>query len=447
MSKIKFAYENKLKAATLTSSQEDANNPLENICDDRLYDFFKSDGSATVTIDADLGGRSFIDCMCLFKSNLIDVGADLLLSYHDGSGYVRLFENLCSYSLKPSNAGYAPTGLNSFGSDDTGLAGAGSFENTKRTADPFGEFNASFLQQDSATNIHKTRPAESAIDANDRIYASVYLKDAGHQFARVELSGSSGYALVQFDFADGVAGLTLGINYTLNDYSIADVGDGWYKVSLDVSTITDTGVKLTAYMTSTASGTSSFAGDDESGMFVYGFQVTRISGQQFIPTAAGVGLAPIDTRPLMLQLPQTASSLWRITISNASDVVSIGDLMLAKTITTQLGVWQGFAPPSLARDIDYTINVSDGGLPLGRSTRSAGYSGRLPIEFESKETMRTVLKPFFDYAEYGPFYMAWNSVDYPRDIVYAWTSGSKVSAQNTHAGLMSATLSIEGLIE
>lgn len=447
MSKIKIAYQNKLKTATLTSAQEDANNPLANICDDRLYDFFKSDGSATVTVDADLGAGATIDTFCLFKSNMIDVGADLLISYHDGAAYQRLFENLCPYALKPSNAGYAPTGLNAFGNDDTGVAGAGSFENTKRTADPFEEFNASFLQQDSATNIHKTRPAESTITAGDRVYASVYLKAAGHDFARVELSGSSGYALVQFDLTDGSVGLNFGINYTLNSYTITKHKDGWYHALLDVTTLTDTAVKLTAYMTATVSGSASFAGDNTSGIYCYGFQLTRISGQQFIPTAAGEGLAPLDTRPIMLTLPTTSSDRWRFVFSNASDVLSVGDMHISKSITTQVGVWQGFAPPALSREIDYNINVSDGGLPLGRTTRNAGYSGRLPIEFESASTMRTVLKPFFDHAEAGPFYFAWNKTDYPRDIVYAWTTGSPVSARNTHAQLMSVSLSIQGLTQ
>lgn len=251
MSKVQIAYDNKLKtASSITCSQEDTDNPLENMFDDNLWDFFKSDGSATVTIDVSFTSAVSLDTFCFFKTNLASVGASIELLYDNGGGYT-----------------------------------------------------------------------------------------------------------------------------------------------------------------------------------------------------SAVSVTPTDTKPVMKQFTEVSSDTWRISITGATDVVSIGDLSISKAISPQLGVWSGFSPPHVGRDVKFTTNVSEGGLNLGRSKRVVGWKGSLNIEFESVATMRSTILPFLVSAEDAPFYFAWNFTDYPTEVIHAWTDGSAAKPKHTHAGLMSVNLRMEGLIE
>ena len=250
MSKIKIAYDNKLKdASSITCAQEDSDNPLANMYDDRLYDFFKSDGSATVDIDVSFTSAVALDTLCFFKTNLADVGATIELQYDNGGGYV-----------------------------------------------------------------------------------------------------------------------------------------------------------------------------------------------------TAVSVTPTDTKPVFKMFTEVSSDTWRIKITNATDVVSLGDVFIDKAISTQRGIWKGFNPPHLDRKVSYTNNESEGGLPLGRSKRVIGWDGNVNIEFETTATMRSTLLPFIVSAEDNPFYFSWNYDDYPDEAVYAWTDGSRVSPRNTHAGLMSVSIKMEALL-
>ena len=153
------------------------------------------------------------------------------------------------------------------------------------------------------------------------------------------------------------------------------------------------------------------------------------------------------TAPYMAFFDTKVATLWRVVI-NSTPISSIASISFGEYMALERGLWMGFTEPLLSRNTETIGNVSDGGVFLGRSIISRGFSTRANIEFMSNSFARNEWEQFVRHAEKKPFYFAWNINDYPNEAAFCWTPNGDIKPpRRTHKRLMAVDLNIEGLIE
>lgn len=160
---------------------------------------------------------------------------------------------------------------------------------------------------------------------------------------------------------------------------------------------------------------------------------------------AFTAFSPTDGDPHIIFFDSQSASSWRITISGASDIFSLGVVAFGAYMETERGIWNGFSPPKLARNPVIGTSVSDSGVFVGRSVISEGFETSLNVEFAGIAWMRSDWLPFVQHAETKPFFLAWDYTNYSTEFAFCWTSGPIGKAVHTHHGLMAATLQLRGI--
>jgi len=126
---------------------------------------------------------------------------------------------------------------------------------------------------------------------------SIYLKANGRNFATVYPQGTSmaGYATV--DLSNGTINTTGGSTFLRA--AIESAGNGWYRVSVALTT-TANSLVCVVYLSNSLGGVSpSYAGDGTSGIYVWGAQLeTGDIATDYIPTTtAAVSVGPVSNVP------------------------------------------------------------------------------------------------------------------------------------------------------
>ena len=159
---------------------------------------------------------------------------------------------------------------------------------TGAAANPInGLFNAQKLMEDTANTLHFTFQSTVVI-ANTRYVQSVYAKAAERNWIWMT-EGNNVTAQAYFDLANGVIGTVTGTGSP--SATITPVGNGWYRCSLaftPIAAFANTQVRL-----ATANGGAAYAGDGNSGVYIYGAQLSdSASLDPYVPTP---GAAPSST--------------------------------------------------------------------------------------------------------------------------------------------------------
>lgn len=205
--------------------------------------------------------------------------------YYNGVTTAKAEENLFTYSEQFDNAIWTKA-------DYTITANA--------TTAPDGNTTADLAIPNTVNNSKAVRQAFSV--TNGLAYAySIYVKAGGYNF--FQIANSTGFLLssyTNFNLSTGAIGNTTG---DMNA-SIVSVGNGWYRCSV-VVTATSTGSAQflsTALTADTASRSPSFAGDNTSGVYLWGAQVEQRS--------AVTAYTPTTTQAITNYIPalQTAAS-------------------------------------------------------------------------------------------------------------------------------------------
>jgi hypothetical protein len=150
-----------------------------------------------------------------------------------------------------------------------------------------GLFNAQKLMEDTAvTAAHGFSSANVTTVVGTPMTASFYAKAAGRSWI-VANAFNSVNRRCWFDLANGTAGTTAAGCTT----SITSVGGGWYRCAI-IQTAAATTMSLGLFA-STADGVLSYTGDGNSGVFVYGAQLSNSASlDPYVPTPAA---APSST--------------------------------------------------------------------------------------------------------------------------------------------------------
>lgn len=154
------------------------------------------------------------------------------------------------------------------------------------TTSPAGTTTADKIAENTTTGVHGVTRNVTA-GPSTAYSASVFVKAAGRTRGRIELFGYNGSGTADFDLTAETA--TAGVTGTWTGHSAAiqKFPNGWYRVSLTVTT----GVGITAIdmkiLLANAAGATSYTGDNTSGLFLWGAQLEAgPKANSYIPAGA-----------------------------------------------------------------------------------------------------------------------------------------------------------------
>ena len=226
-----------------------------------------------------------------------------------GTGYWQL--NLCSAANTASYTGDGVSGVRVWGAqlelgstattynpttvknllgfseafDNAGWQKLGSSIVTGAQANPVnGLFNAQKLMEDTSTGIHRT--FQTVTIAAGPHTLSFYAKSAGRDWIHINASGAAYTAFV--NVATGAVGATVGSPTV----TMTPIGSGWYRVAMTYQNATAGASNQQIWLASNST-TTSYTGDGNSGVYIYGAQLSdSASLDPYVPTP---GAAPSST--------------------------------------------------------------------------------------------------------------------------------------------------------
>jgi hypothetical protein len=219
---------------------------------------------------------------------------------------------------------------------------------TNDTTAPDGNTTADKLVESAATAsryVYKT----SGIGVSAGVYSgSVYAKAAERSRLILALWSGANYELVQFDLSNG----TVVQEAVSGIAAITDAGGGWYRCSVKrtlgaVTTYLSIGPYLNADIGgSLTGGFPSYAGDDTSGIYIWGAQVeTGPIATSYIPTTTASVTRNADNitqTSASSLIGQTEGTLyvevdWRLATGTNQNLVSVNDGTLNNRFTFYIG--------------------------------------------------------------------------------------------------------------
>ena len=121
----------------------------------------------------------------------------------------------------------------------------------------------------------------------------------------------------------------------------------------------------------------------------------------------------------------TAGTYDRVELSIAgSTKPEVGVVFLGLELEMMRPIFSGHQPSVLNATDVMTPQMSDGGQFLGKQIVRQGYKTSADFQHLTDEWYRDKFQPFVEHAKTRPYFWAWNLLESPGDIVYAWTNGN-----------------------
>lgn len=265
MAKPKFLYDNVFKQ-TIVASSVAAGFAAANVADWRPYTWYKP-GALPATLDVDCGAPRDVDYALLYGH---DVGSQ--------NAGVEIFGS--DYPFGGANLFPSPEDMSS------GWTKSGVSVVDNATTAPDGTTTAEKLVESALNELHRSFRAISSSLSGKQVVHAVFAKAAERSKLRlVESSGPN----ILFDLSAGTAVVSSGSPHA---YGMQAVGRGWFRcwfshTESDASTVVQLQVCDVA-------GSSTYAGDGSSGLFVWG--AMSHEGREIGAYVAASGWVSTDAR-------------------------------------------------------------------------------------------------------------------------------------------------------
>jgi hypothetical protein len=188
-------------------------------------------------------------------------------TFYDGKTVAKAEENLVLQSQTFDNASWTKN-------DATVTANAATAPDGTSTADS--------LIENSATAVHRVRQVSAIVSGAHQW--SVYAKANTRSWVILGIGDNIDFYRTWFNLSTGAVG-TVPANITA---SITDAGNGWYRCSVYIANAVAASSSSKAIELATGDNISSYAGDDTSGIYIWGAQLenrTTLTAYQVTTTA------------------------------------------------------------------------------------------------------------------------------------------------------------------
>jgi hypothetical protein len=155
--------------------------------------------------------------------------------------------------------------------DNASWSKTGSSVTANTTTAPDGTSTADKLVEDTSTGGHLVLQSVAGLADSTTFTASIFCKaDERHWAALTLIDKAGALNRVWFNVSTGTQGTT---NGTVSAFSAILFANGWYRLSVSVSTATGAGIPQVRLSIGSADNTASYTGDGTSGLFLWGAQL------------------------------------------------------------------------------------------------------------------------------------------------------------------------------
>lgn len=162
--------------------------------------------------------------------------------------------------------------------------------------------------------------------------------------------------------------------------------------------------------------------------------ISSISGtvEVFYDTDATIGgfisvgtSTPSNDTPIMMHLPSTVS-VRRVQISITSSVagyVKIGYISAGIALQLQRPFFSGHTPITMGDNTVYRNNMTDGGEFTSRSIIRKGFGNSVSLDNVDRTWIQDYFLDFKEVSKEYLYFIAWNLLEYPKEVGLCMTSG------------------------
>jgi len=172
--------------------------------------------------------------------------------------------------------------------------------------------------------------------------------------------------------------------------------------------------------------------------------VAEYSTDNVTYTSLNVDSLPANDRAIMLLFDDVAARYMRLTFTGAT-IPSIGVVYCGVTLDMYRPFYGGHTPGVLSRETTIKPNKSVGGQWLGRSVIRQGLSAQYNWKNTPISWYEANVDPFSKSAIEDPFFIAWNPLQFPTHVLYAWTSEDIKPTLSGTRDLCEFGFSVEGI--
>jgi len=239
-------------------------------------------------------------------------------------------------------------------------------------ASPDGTTNADKLVESATTSSHLIFQSFTLSTSTDYT-VSVYLKAGERTRCNIRLTTFAGAQ-------DSAVNLTTG---TVDNGTLTNVGNGWFRFSRTLNSSTGAGSPLIAVNLANSSGVTTYAGDGTSGLYVWGAQVEQGSFvSSYIPTTTASVTRNADQcydNSATSLIGQTEGTIFidfdltNVTDENTRNIISLG--LFGANYTDRINI----AQTAIASGTKYRIGYKANNVQLIDDLTLSYTSGRIKM--------------------------------------------------------------------
>ena len=144
------------------------------------------------------------------------------------------------------------------------------------------------------------------------------------------------------------------------------------------------------------------------------------------------GVTPDTDAPIMFHINTLVSAkVIEIYFNGGLDLFSIGYISAGVALQMQRPFFNGHQPYTDSDVTEYYSNRTESGEIIGRQIRRKGYETTFEWQNLDDEWYRANIPAFKESVKTRPMFIAWNLLEYPRDVAFGETTGDiSTSMQN-----------------
>jgi len=250
---------------------------------------------------------------------------------------------------------------------------------------PDGTLSGNKIQENTTASISHSMVTFPPMSASTTYTLSLFAKKAERDYLALNIySGSTSY-WTWYNLSNGTVGTATNSPPT----SMEDVGNGWYRCSITVTTAS-TGTPNIAVYSCAQNGSLSYDGDGYSGIYVWGAQVEVGSfPTSYIPTSGSTVTRAVDTAEIleatMLNYINTIEGTFQVdAIYDPDNTKAAFAASIGKDNNNYLGVGYSNSPSGYYQPT-HGGDINSGVSPLNGKNRIAisweGTSGTVPVYY------------------------------------------------------------------